>query len=355
MLYLNKFDSEQEMITHQQTYGVVMPSINYIASEGKSRYFRDMGKDIVGSVALLDKISGNIIYVLTDYLISYNSTLYTPIGVVVIPSSHDVYGTGECGIMSVMEMDYNNPEKGSSSNTYVYWGDNTTDLSLPNLNQVPLISTALTSNEITGVTGYANLPSTKFTTNKPSVGSGLDTLAGYRLSSYIPSPYLEDGSRNPSYYTNDTSKYPGLLANCLSDFDGVGNTTVITAAATAQTDWKTASAITNKSKAGYYPAACCCYRFNPDGNSAGKWYLPAMGELGYLRCRFGKLALIIEELTGDWQNIPNNNLWSSTERSGKDASVLLVNGGYHGSITGWEKDGKDVYYGLYARPFAILP
>jgi hypothetical protein len=92
------------------------------------------------------------------------------------------------------------------------------------------------------------MPSTNFTSNKPSAGNGLDTLAGYHKSyksGTIPSPYLEDGSRNPSYYTNDTSKYPGLSANCLSDFDGVGNTAVITAVATGQTDWKTASAITN--------------------------------------------------------------------------------------------------------------
>jgi hypothetical protein len=290
-------------------------------------------RNVVGSVALLDKVSGNIIYVLPDDLISYNSTLYTPIGVVVIPSSHDVYGTGECGIMSVMEMDYNNPEKGSSSNTNIYWGS-TNNLSLPNLNQIPYISTALTSNEIIGVRSSANLPSTKFTTNKPSVGSGLDTLAGYNSSiNYIPSPYLEDGSRNPSYYTNDTSKYPGLSANCLSDFDGVGNTAVITAAATAQTDWKTASAITNSSNVGYYPAACCCYRFNPDGNSAGKWYLPAMGELGYMIARFNEIQNSLTKIRTQFGSSfacllnSSNYYWSSSEYSSNGARYVdAING-----------------------------
>ena len=340
MLYLNKFDSEQEMLTHQQTYGVVRPSINYIASEGKSRYFHDIGnaKDTVGSVALLDKISGNIIYVLPDDLISYNSTLYTLIGVVVIPSSHDVYGTGECGIMSLMEMSYSNPEKGSSSNTPIRWGDTSTDLSLPNLNQVPLISTALTSNEITGVTGYAYFPSTKFTSNKPLEGSGLDTLAGYYSSeSYeprIPSPYLEDGSRNPSYYTNDNSKYPELSANCFSDFDGMGNTAVITAAATAQTDWKTASAIIHSTSAGYYPAACCCYRFNPDGNSAGKWYLPAMGELGYMMVRFNEIQNSLTKIQSQFGSSfvcllsSYNTYWSSSEISSITARSVAIADGY---------------------------
>jgi hypothetical protein len=245
--------------------------------------------------------------------------------------------------MSVMEMSYSNPEKGSSSNSSMYWGKKT-DLSLPNLKQVPLISTALTSNEITGVNNYGCLPSTKFTTNKPSVGSGLDTLAGYHsdyTGSTIPSPYLEDGSRNPSYYTNDTSKYPELSANCLSDFDGVGNTAVITAAATAQTDWKTASTITNNYNSGYYPAACCCYRFNPDGNSAGKWYLPAMGELGYMMVRFNEIQNSLTKIRTQFGSSfacllgPSNGYWTSSEFSSNNARYV------------WADDGSVNYYGHY--------
>jgi hypothetical protein len=303
----------------------------FMTQTNKNLFANSKASDIV----LYNKNNSKYICVTYDELNTsdYPSANYIPIGIVVIPASHDVYGTGECGIMSVMEMDYNNPEKGSSSNTYVYWGDKTTDLSLPNLNKVPLISTALTSNEITGVTSYAYLPSTKFTTNKPSVGSGLDTLAGYSSSSYIPSPYLEDGSRNPSYYTNDTSKYPGLSANCLSDFDGVGNTAVITAAATAQTDWKTASAITNSSNVGYYPAACCCYRFNPDGNSAGKWYLPVMGELGYMIARFNEIQNSLTKIRTQFGSSfaclldSYDNYWSSSEYSSNYVRNVYTNYG----------------------------
>jgi uncharacterized repeat protein (TIGR02543 family) len=125
--------------------------------------------------------------------------------------------------------------------------------------------------------------------------------------------------------------------NVLSDFNGLKNTQTLVGLGTD------------------YEAANACWNYNDETNSGLQWYLPAMGELVYLRCRYGKLALIIEELTGDWQNIPNNSLWSSTERSGKDASVLQLTGGYNGIITGMEKDGKDVHSGFYARPFAILP
>jgi hypothetical protein len=49
-------------------------------------------------------------------LTDYPSEQYLPIGVVVIPASHNVYGTGECGVMSLTEMDYDNPEIGTNSN-----------------------------------------------------------------------------------------------------------------------------------------------------------------------------------------------------------------------------------------------
>jgi hypothetical protein len=39
---------------------------------------------------------------------------YEPIGIVVVPASHDVYGTGECGVMSLYYMDPDNPDNGSN-------------------------------------------------------------------------------------------------------------------------------------------------------------------------------------------------------------------------------------------------
>jgi hypothetical protein len=37
----------------------------------------------------------------------------TPIGVVVIPTSHNVYGTGECAIVSLNTMSCNTPDTGN--------------------------------------------------------------------------------------------------------------------------------------------------------------------------------------------------------------------------------------------------
>jgi hypothetical protein len=38
---------------------------------------------------------------------------WTPIGIVVVPGSHNRYGDGSCGVISLVSMDCNNPEDGT--------------------------------------------------------------------------------------------------------------------------------------------------------------------------------------------------------------------------------------------------
>ena len=40
---------------------------------------------------------------------TYPSSRYLPIGVVVVPGSHNVYGDGSCGVMSLKAMNCNTP------------------------------------------------------------------------------------------------------------------------------------------------------------------------------------------------------------------------------------------------------
>ena len=291
----------------------------------------------VGDVMIWDNVRNKKVFIKPDDLNvnDYPSERFTPIGVVAIPSSHDVYGNGECGVISLKFMDYSNPDNGSVNTKTMYWGGRGKDISeLNTLTQIPLISTALTSNEITGVTYAGYLPSTKFTSNKPAAGNGLDTLAGYSgKTSYAPSPYLEGSSRNPSYYTTDTTKYPGLSANCFSDFNGKSNTEIILNYATKQTDWRTASAITHSSSAGYYPAACCAWRYHTPGTNQGDWYLPSAGEMGYVIVRLNEINSSINKINTIYGSdiavtIPSVYLWSSSEYSSDYAWYLYADNGY---------------------------
>lgn len=242
-----------------------------------------------------------------------NITNYTPIGVVVIPTSHNVYGDGSCGVMSLKEMNYDSPDTGSTSYQSIIWGGYRDDISLPNLNQVP---TGNTSDGIpTGSDSYGYLPSDKFSGTQ----CAHDTDTYYNSSPYIPSPYLTDGSRNPGYYQTTS---PSSSNNALADFDGIGNSQVLWDLATSQSSWKTASSISNISGSGYYPAACCCWRYHTEGTQQGDWYLPACGELGYIIPSFNKIKDAIEKMhTAYGSSVgvklnASNNYWSSTEYSG---------------------------------------
>ena len=255
---------------------------------------------------------------------------YSVIGVVVIPSSHDVYGTGECAIMSVNLMNNSTPDIGGTAINNTYCGGYSTDISgLTNFSSVNCVGSNGSVSELVQVTTqWAYLPSDTFSTV-----TGLDGIANYFYNDenkYCPSPYNSDGSRNEAYYTKSI-----VLNNALSDFDGVGNTKILTDLATKQSDWKTATNITNNSSSGYYPAACCCWRYHTVGTNQGDWYLPACGELGYVCVRQGVINTTLQYLN-DNQLVPICSLmsafqtfWSSSEGSGGTFRYLSISNGYN--------------------------
>jgi hypothetical protein len=65
----------------------------------------------------------------------------------------------------------------------------------------------------------------------------------------------------------------------ISDMNGKANTEIVLQYATAQTDWRTASAITWSNEAGYYPLFECAWRYHTSGTVQGDWYIPACGQL----------------------------------------------------------------------------
>ena len=118
----------------------------------------------------------------------------------------------------------------------------------------------------------------------------------------------------------------------MSDFDGVGNTKILTGFATAE-DWKTASSITNNYMGNYYPAACCCWRYHTDGTKQGQWYLPACGELGYIMPKFNQIDQSISALIsayGDSVGVQldsSYSYWSSSEYSNDNARRVCTSNG----------------------------
>lgn len=85
----------------------------------------------------------------------------------------------------------------------------------------------------------------------------------------------------------------------ITDMNGKANTEAVLQYATAQTDWRTASAITFVNEPGYYPAFECAWRYHTSGTLQGDWFVPACGQLYYilenklslLNAAFNKLGL----------------------------------------------------------------
>jgi hypothetical protein len=121
MKYLKYFTKESDYQNYINGDSILRPNVSY-SFESKDVSFNAVlpldRKSIIGSIYLYDKINKSYSFCTQDELTieKYPSEQYIPVGIVVIPASHDVYGTGECGIMSLMEMNNNNPELGSSSN-----------------------------------------------------------------------------------------------------------------------------------------------------------------------------------------------------------------------------------------------
>jgi hypothetical protein len=134
----------------------------------------------------------------------------------------------------------------------------------------------------------------------------------------IPSPYLGEAP-NPEY-----SKEISGYNNALSDFNGLSNTQTLVGLGAG------------------YVAANAAYKYN-DGASNLQWYLPSMGELGYLMPRFNEINNVIKALGGVAVN-GSNYFWSSSEYSNNVAYNLSANSGF---VSYYDK-----VYDYYVRPFS---
>lgn len=277
---------------------------------------------VAGDVCMYGINEGKLIVVNDWDASKYPIDTYVPIGLVVVPGSHNVYGDGTCGVMSLNHMNCSSPTTGGSAQN-MYWGVYGTDIdTLENLDKVPYVgSNGSVGDTVIGVTGKAYLPSDH--ANFTAVTNPYDPGTKYYYNDsdkYIPSPYMNDGTFNPNYSMTGS---PSSAANCLADFDGKGNTQKIIEVRGSKdySSW-TPSATTQAD----YPAASCCDMYFTQGTNQGDWYLPSAGELGYAVVRQQAINDKINELVR--AGITSANpvqlyyYWSSSEDSSSNARHL---------------------------------
>ena len=265
---------------------------------------------------------------------------YVPIGIVVIPANHNVYSDYACGVMSLVGMSYNTPDTGSITPSGLYWGPTQDVESLYNYNRVVNIGTTGISSSAQGLEWFGVLPSDIFTGD--ACETGFYPIEWPYGTVYSPSPYNADGSRNPVYYQTSS---PSDTTNALSDFNGKQNTQQLLNLAIGQSNWRTDSTIINSDSTGYYPPACCCWRFHTKGTKQGDWYLPSCGELGYMVPKLGIILnalsklrnLSIDVFTDDFIN---NKVWTSTEYADHSVREIALSIGH--IFDGYKNDASKI-------------
>lgn len=284
----------------------------------------------LGDVVFYDSIEKNIFIssITSNIVTQYPVNRCRPIGIVVIPASHNVYGDGSCGVMSLVPMSCTTPLWGgidSSSEESMVYGDPSKNDSLRDFSHVPVID-----NNTGSFKGYyktGNLPSDSFF-GYPCVR---DTNRRYHsiISNCTPSPFTSEGERYYYYYSNSSS-------NCLSDFNGKSNTTTLVSLRGNRNydSWKP-----NASSFEDYPAASCCDMFCTDGTQQGDWYLPSAGELGYV---IVSLKIINETLTLLYNLYDNNFRWGVPLQGSAywSSTSCYSDGAYNKSFCIVRKDGK---------------
>lgn len=262
------------------------------------------------SVVMVNKRTGEIFY--TDYFFSYPKDVFEPIGVVVIPKSHDVYGDGSVGMIGLRLLSVTTPDEGGTDHTGVPFGGTGLSVSDASINRVNIYKDATQTtiqefvNTATVNTEYPFLPTQILALDRYGDECIADQNCGYTESAlsrrYIPSPYLTDGSRNPDYYTQLSGRF-----NLLGYFDGDVKTKKILEGAITQPTWRTDSTIFQNTDSGSYPAACASWRYHTVGTRQGDWYIPSTGETGYVTVRRMWIGYTLESIKHFFET--DTNLW----------------------------------------------
>lgn len=132
----------------------------------------------------------------------------------------------------------------------------------------------------------------------------------------------------------------------ITDMNGKSNTEAALQYATAQTDWRTASAITWVNKEGYYPLFECAWRYHTSGTVQGDWFVPAAGQLYYLQSNTEELAKLNAGFTAI-----NSGLFEFTGKARGTSTERTSFNSWLWNNSALSSGGKDYSY-FYTRPYS---
>lgn len=304
---LLKFDTENDYRT-AKINNLIVPSISYVKSSGKTYINGIMSNKIdaeAGDIIAFNVSNNKIAFIKPE---AYNAEIalkYTPVAIVVIPQTHT--SDNKVVGMSLKAMSTASPVNGSFDNSGIVWGRGMEDENKHDY----IVSINLEDNNNPSATitnsPKSYLPSDKFFGDGESFDNIVDVYTKWSkvAGTFTPSPYLMDGAQSSRYVTT-------MLDNALSD---------LSIKDFSQMDNGTAGRI--------------CTQFNvPVYVGVGQWYLPPIGELGYMITRYKRISFALGQIKANNRTaaaLLDDNLpyWSSTlGDSGSDAWCINVLTGF---------------------------
>lgn len=292
MKYINKFATITEYNTFKNSSNYVTPNLNFIVSEKK--VYREPKRIIVCNYGDIVYIKNNVISVCP--LSSYSSSMGNVIGVIVIPSNilPDSYPR-MIGINAI------------NSEGYPFFSSPTPNDS--------------SSFEDSALNNYIKMASYSNSDGYVSFGS-----INENNGNGVMSPYTTENTLNSDYIIKNG------IYNCFNDYKGLENTITL---------------VTNQPK---NVAANAAYNYS-DGYSVKQWYLPSIGELGFLAAKLTYINNSITSVGGNSIDI-SSGIWSSTEYNAGAAWNIYFGQSTINNSCVVESSSKSAYY--HVRPFALL-
>ena len=352
------------------------------------------GSDAQASDVVFSKNDGSELVIISGQENWPDASEYTPIGIVVVPGTHNRYGDGTCGIMSLVGMDNNHPESGiivtrtnQKDNVLLYWGYGA--------NKPVYVFTgeyAVDYNDEREFQGYIY---SQYIYGENAgryyVGSTGSTVYDaefwpYTIYQQQITGYCTDISNNGSYVTETTG-----MGFC--DFNGIRNTAMIYIQTQNNKQWSSNTVpiyyYYQSNYSSYTPAAACVGRFktlgtksfieaysslqgsspynaeainygtaNSTKENTGFWYFPAMGELTYvppivyplrttidaLNQKYGKVATVIYR---DSTDTTATGWYLSSSLSQDDNNCFGVS--FNGQFSKYAKDSSQYFVRAFMR------
>lgn len=345
-------------------------NVSLIREDDEVKFIKDKITSEEAGTIVLSNENGDRKYVDVETYKNNSFDGYTPIGIIVVPSSHTE--DGKARMMSLDLMSCTSPSIGTKTwnptnndnQCQMYWGVYGNDIeNLTNYEACIAIGTndsELPTEQTPIANSWGLLANNIYEVSRgTSTGVTIDGMRYvYKTNPYdsqtkwglyyegelesemplLPSPYLEDGSKNELYSLTELNGE--TIPNFLSDMNGRANTDEILKVRGEKdyTSW-----LPTWNSEDDYPAASCCDMYQTVGTNQGDWYLPSAGELGYLAARSRQIQDALKAVDGfdligeESMGLPSSEVlslflcWSSTEYSSLNAISYDMYGGSMGN------------------------